>query len=127
MRPSPGNCSAVAMAPTALTAPATQARITAPKRAYEREPSAIRENSVIGKIALHRLRTIRTGFRPTRSDKAPAKGVTRMTATAAAVESRSELTRGSQECRNVGDPDIISDRAQGRDCERSEDPGAMVG
>ena len=42
IRPSPGNCSAVAMAPTALTPPATQARITAARRVYDDEPPAIR-------------------------------------------------------------------------------------
>src|ERR1700677_3851892 len=104
MRPSPGNCSAVATAPTALTAPATQARITAAQSAYEGEPPAIREKSVIGRIALNRLRPIRTGFRPTQSDKMPAKGVTRMTASAAAVESQSESLSLSfpAEVRNVG-------------------------
>ncbi len=38
-----------------------------------------------------------------------------------------ELTCGRQECRNVGDPDIIGDRTQGGDGERSQNAGAMVG
>src|SRR5258708_1509868 len=38
MRPSPGNCSALATAPTAITAPASSARTTAPTNASLREP-----------------------------------------------------------------------------------------
>src|ERR1700722_1787518 len=104
MRPSPGNCSAVVTAPTGLTAPAMQARTRAPNRAHEGEPLDIREKSVTGRIALNAAREIRTGFRPTRSDKIPAKGETRMTATAAAVDSRSEASSSSflVETRNAG-------------------------
>jgi hypothetical protein len=41
-------------------------------------------------MALHPLRNSRTGLRPIRSDSAPVKGVIRMTATAAMVDSFSE-------------------------------------
>src|SRR5271163_5132164 len=104
MRPFPGNCSAAAIAPTALMAPATQARMTIPNKAFEGEPPAIRENSAIGRIALHAQRNIRTDFRPRLSDKAPVNGVTRMTANAAAVDNRSESPSPSfpADARNVG-------------------------
>src|SRR4051812_7499276 len=86
-RPSPGNCSAVAIAPTALTAPAKAARTIAPNSAPDGVPPDIRANRQIGKMALHPQRTARTVLRPRRSDKAPVTGVTRITAIAAMVDS----------------------------------------
>ena len=44
---------------------------------------------VIGKMALASASAASTGFLPIRSDKAPTNGVTRMTTTAAAVDSHS--------------------------------------
>ena len=85
-RPSPGNCSAVATAPTALTPPASAASTKAPARALTCDPLAIRENMVIGSSMLAMLRAASTGLRPTLSDNAPMKGVTRITTTAATVD-----------------------------------------
>ena len=81
------------------------------------EPLAIREKSVIGRMALKTASPIKTGFRPIRSDKAPANrrdqddrdGRKRGKPKRVALI---ELSGGGQECRNIGDPDIISDRAQ---------------
>ncbi len=87
IRPSPGNCSAVATAPTALTAPASNARMTAPASACPWTLLAINENMVTGSAALPRHKAISTGLRPTRSLSAPVSGVTAITATAAMVDS----------------------------------------
>src|SRR5436190_3263086 len=89
-RPSPGNCSAVATAPTALNAPATAASASAPRRARMGAPLAISENIEIGSAALSSDSRIRMRRRPTRSDQAPVKGVTRITTTAARVDSHRE-------------------------------------
>ena len=104
MRASPRNCSAVATAPTALTPPATAARITAPRRARALDPLAISANIVIGRTALAAQSASSTGRRPLLSDHQPISGVTRITATAAMVESHSALRSVSAlaEVRNDG-------------------------
>ncbi len=61
------------------------------------EPLAISQNRVTGRTALATPRNTSTGRLPSRSDNMPTSGVTRMTATAAKVDSHSEA-------RSVSDP-----------------------
>src|SRR5271166_6460433 len=128
MRPSPGNCSAVVMAPTALTAPATQARITAGRRAYEGEPLAIRRNSANRQDGAAYAEKYQDGF--------PAKPVRQCSREGRDEDDRHccgrgepnrvafiQRSGGNQECRNIGNPDIICDGPQGRNSEGSQDAG----
>jgi len=59
----------------------------APSNARIGDPLAISANIVIGSTALAAHSARRTGRRPDRSDHQPTSGVTRITATAAMVDS----------------------------------------
>ncbi len=102
-RPSPGNCSAVAGAATALTPPATQASNTAASAMPSGVACAIHANKDSGSSAASTVRPNSTGRLPTRSDNAPHRGVIAITATAAIVDSHSASPSSwPRACRNAG-------------------------
>ena len=101
--PSPGNCSAVVTAPTALTAPPRAAKTIAPTQVAV-PPPAIAAKMPDGSIMPPTASVSNMGRRPKRSDASPIIGVTKTTVSAATTEIDSARVSGMVPVasRNVG-------------------------
>src|SRR5690242_15777500 len=100
----PGNCSALATAPTALTPPARSARTTAATQAIAIDGDVMTANDADGSTMPQSASATRTGRRPKASTASPTSGVIAMTAIAAIVETNNAACSPMPEVvlRNVG-------------------------